>query len=122
MGRVKLKSAFEHVQYKQIQIILRTRKVSSVHSIVVNDSVSGQQMPWSDCAQAQALRKCPKDVFKWRGKYHTLMSRNVRITDLTNVRKRTTGSTNVRKRTIGISAVCSESSQGVFKIAMDAKI
>ena len=48
IGRVKRKSAFEHAQNAQIQIILRMRKVPpgpllSIHtSVVPNASVSGQ--------------------------------------------------------------------------------
>ena len=48
LGCVERKSAFEHVQ----------RKVSSkpcspfIHFVVINDSVSRQWRPWSDCADA----------------------------------------------------------------------
>ena len=74
MGPVKGKSAFEHEQNGQTEIILRMRKVSSghvlhlIHFIVFKDSVSGQRRSWSDCADAQAdlgLRcpHMPEDTF-----------------------------------------------------------
>ena len=68
------KTVFEHAQNVRIHIILRMRKVSAgicsplIHSVVSNDSGSGQRRPWSDCADAQAdlgLR-CPhmlEDMF-----------------------------------------------------------
>ena len=48
------------------------------HSIVSNDSVSGQWRPWSDCAHAQAdlglcCRICPKTRFRMgRTKYRSV--------------------------------------------------
>ena len=75
MGHVKRQSAFEHAHNAQIQIILRMRKsiiwvfaLNLKHSVLYNDSVSGQWRPWSDCAAAQAdLGLCcprmPQDTF-----------------------------------------------------------
>ena len=67
------KNAFEHAQNAQIQRILRMRKVSSgpwlsVHSVVSDDSISGQWRPWWDCADAQAglgfrCPHMPEDTF-----------------------------------------------------------
>ena len=68
------KTVFEHAQNVRIHIILRMRKVSAgicsplIHSVVSNDSGSGQWRPWSDCADAQAdlgLRcpHMPEDMF-----------------------------------------------------------
>ena len=60
MVRLKRKGAFEYAHDAQIQIILRIRKVTSgplpsIHTFYsFNDSVSGQWMPWWDCADAQA--------------------------------------------------------------------
>ena len=42
MGHVKQKSAFEHVQNAQVQIILRMRKVSSGHLLSINTLYSIQ--------------------------------------------------------------------------------
>ena len=68
MGCIQQKSTFEDAQNTHIQICLHKLKVSSwpcskyrpglfcsfIHSVVSNDSVSGQQRPWPDYADAQA--------------------------------------------------------------------
>ena len=54
------KSAYEHEQSSQIQIILRMRQYRPglyspfIHSVESNLAISGQGRPWSDCADAQA--------------------------------------------------------------------
>ena len=53
-------NALERAQNAQIQIILRMRKYHPglcshfIHSVVFNDSVSGQRRPRSDCTDAQS--------------------------------------------------------------------
>ena len=60
MGHAKQNCIFVHAQNAQIQIH-PTHPPSHpvicyplIHSVVSNDSVSGQRRPWSDCADAQA--------------------------------------------------------------------
>ena len=71
IGRVKQKSAFEHSQHAQIQIILRMRKVypgissQFMHSVLSIDSVSDSEGPDQTARKrrliwAFTVRKCPK--------------------------------------------------------------
>ena len=81
-GPCWVKNVFEHGQNAQIWHSSRACTMSYlgicsplIHSIVSNNSTSGQWRPWSDCADAQAdlgLRcpHMPKDMFT-HGAIHT---------------------------------------------------
>ena len=71
LGHSKQKCAFEHAQNAHIQIHPSNAQfhpgnhLSLIHSIVINDSIRGQQRPRSDCADAQAdLGLCCPQTFK----------------------------------------------------------
>ena len=55
MGSAKRKCFFEHAQNAQSEIRRAHAQCSPlIHSIVSNDFVSGEQRPWTVCAEAQA--------------------------------------------------------------------